>query len=192
VSAANPYAAPKARVEDPIDVEAAAAVRREHIAHETVVRAAGVIAIVGGLLVLAAYVWIAIFGMQAVSLRFVLFYQLVFPLLVVVGVCSIAAGAALLRLSRWGRVAALVLSCVGFLLAARSATFGFRVAPLGVLISACFLFVLLAPKGRRLFAADYTDVVVATPHVQYRTSSLLWVLLAIVVGTSVVFVAAGP
>lgn len=192
MSAANPYAAPKARVEDSIDLGAAEAERREHIAHETVVRAAGVIAIVGGLLVLAVRVWIAMFGMQAVSLRFVLFYELVFPLLVVVGVCSIATGVGLLRLSRWARIGALVLSCVGFLLAARSATFGFRVAPFGVLISACFLFVLLAPKGRRLFAPDYTDIVAATPHVEYRTSRLLWGMLAVVVGTSAVLIAAGP
>jgi hypothetical protein len=192
VPAASPYAAPKARLEDSIDVGSAEAVRREHIAHETVVRAIGVIAIVGGLLVVAARVGIVMFGMQAVSLRFVLFYQLVFPLLVVVGICSIATGVGLLRLSRWGRGAALVLYCVVVLLAARTATFGFKVAPLGGLIGACFLFVLWVPKGRRVFAPDYTDIVGATPHVQYRTSRLLWVILAVVLATSGVLIAAGP
>jgi hypothetical protein len=40
---------------------------------------------------------------------------------------------------------------------------------------------LLSAKGKRLFEPDYAGIVAATPHIQYRTSIVIWILLGIIV-----------
>jgi hypothetical protein len=40
---------------------------------------------------------------------------------------------------------------------------------------------LLSQKGRRIFQSDYFEIVDATPHIRYRTSILVWIVLAILI-----------
>jgi len=74
------------------------------------------------------------------------------------------------KLLPWARTTASVLAGIGLL--------GF---PLGTLINAYILYLLLSKKGKRIFEADYKAIIDATPHVKYRTSIVVWIVLGILV-----------
>jgi hypothetical protein len=88
----------------------------------------------------------------------------------VLGVVSVVVAWGVRRLRKWAAGASIVLSAISLL--------GF---PFGTLISAYILYLLLSAKGRRIFAADYADIVAATPHVKYRTSIAVWIALGAIV-----------
>ena len=171
-AAVNPYAAPAARVEDiPANPEAEA-IRRAHINHEASIKAVGLLyylGAVGG--TLAGLV--SLFGGagEAESMFTGLF-------LVAFGAGSLAAGWGVRALRPWGRIAGCVLSGLGLL--------GF---PIGTVINAYILYLYLSKKGRTIFSPEYKDVIAATPHVKYRTSIVVWIFLALVVGLVVLAVA---
>lgn len=164
----NPYAPPTARVDDVgvVDPEADA-IRNEYIKHEASVRSIGslylisaVFGAIGGLVVLVATASasqdaaaLAVMGVVYIALSAFLFF----------------VGRGVRRLERWARTAAIIFACIGLL--------GF---PLGTLINAYILYLMLSAKGKRIFEPDYAEIVAATPHIKYRTSLLVWILLAIV------------
>lgn len=84
------------------------------------------------------------------------------------GILLIATGRGVRRLQPWARTVAIVLSCIGLL-----------GVPLGTLIHGYFLYLLLSAKGKRIFEPDYAAIFAATPHVKYRTSIVVWILLGI-------------
>lgn len=162
----NPYAPPSARVADVINVAPEQEdIRREHIKHEASVRSIGFLYLFGGGLAVVA----ALFGLVALSGAET--SGLLIGLMVVylaLGILLIATGRGVRRLQPWARTIAIVLSCIGLL--------GF---PLGTLIHGYFLYLLLSAKGKRIFEPDYQAIVAATPHVKYKTSIVVWILLAI-------------
>ena len=165
---ANPYATPKAVVADAGAGLQAEAVRKEHIAREASVKAVGFLFILGGLLTLIAaaigllgptaaagdkgFVLAAGLGMGALSLAY------------------LVSGWGLRRLRAWARVPGIVLAVMGLL--------GF---PIGTLINAYILWLLLSRQGRMVLSADYAAVIEATPHIRYRTSIVAWVVLGLIV-----------
>ena len=62
--------------------------------------------------------------------------------------------------------------------------------PIGTLINGYILYLFLSKKGRTIFAPAYQDVIAATPHVKYRTSIVIWIFLALLVGL-ILFAAVG-
>jgi hypothetical protein len=52
---------------------------------------------------------------------------------------------------------------------------------LGTLINGYILYLLLSAKWEMVFSAEYRDIIDATPHIKYRTSILIWMLLGIIV-----------
>jgi hypothetical protein len=170
----NPYAPPKARVDD---VSGAASevetIRREHIKHEAAVRSIGTLYYIGGGLTLIAAFLFFLGGVgqpdvAAITLTIGALYLVLSAALLVV-----AYG--IRRLKRGARIAGIVLSILGLI--------GF---PIGTLINGYILYLLCSAKGRRIFAPDYAEIVAATPHIKYRTSIVVWIVLALVL----VFVAA--
>ena len=91
------------------------------------------------------------------------------------GALSIVVARGIRQLKPWARITSIVLSIVGLI--------GF---PVGTLINGYILYLLLAAKGRRIFAADYADIVAATPHIKTRSSIVVWIVL----GLLALFVAA--
>ena len=61
------------------------------------------------------------------------------------------------------------------------AGFGLLGFPIGTLINAYILYLFLSKKGRTIYSPEYQEVIAATPHVKYRTSIVVWILLALVV-----------
>jgi hypothetical protein len=90
--------------------------------------------------------------------------------MLVAGPATLLTGWGVRALQAWARKLGCVLSAVGLL--------GF---PTGTVINAYILYLYLSKKGRTVFSPAYKDVIAATPNVKYRTSIVVWILLALVV-----------
>ncbi len=162
--AINPYSAPTARLEDAGDTEAEA-IRKAHINHEAGLRSVGMLYYLGGALIMLASLMGSIgkaAGMAPVAMML---------LVAAVGAGQIAVGYGLRRLRSWARIPTIVFSVLGLI-----------AIPIGTLISIYVLWLLLAKKGRTLFSPEYQAVVARTPHVKYRTSIVVWIVLALFAG----------
>jgi len=167
----NPYAAPAARVEDAGGNPEAQAVRQAHISHEASIKAVGFLYYLGAAIAVifgvGSLAGMASGGEAAGLAAFMLAF----------GVAGLFVGWGVRGLRRWGQVAGCVLAVFGLL--------GF---PVGTLINGYILYLFLSKKGRTIFSPEYQDVIAATPHVRYRTSILVWIFLAIVLGLLVLAV----
>jgi hypothetical protein len=160
---ANPYAAPSARVEDVNAYPEAEAIRRAHINHEASIKAVGLLDYLGGILaMLAAGFLLSRSGQWDVAIGLFLF---------AFGVGLLFAGWGVRALRSWGRILGCVIAALGLL-----------EFPIGTLVNSYILFLLLSKKGRTVFSPAYREVIAATPHVKYRTSIVVWILLALLVG----------
>ena len=170
--AANPYSAPTARVED-TDAGEAETIRRTHLGHETSVRGAGGLYLLGGVLMtlggVAALVGGARGGAEAATVVFV----------IALGVLQLWAGLKVRALQRGGRIAG------GFL-----SGFGLLAFPIGTLINGYILWLFFSDKGRTVFSDAYKDVIAATPHVKAKTSIVVWIFLALLLGLLVLGIGA--
>ena len=90
-------------------------------------------------------------------------------LFLILGLGQIWVGTGLRRLKRWARVPTGILSGLGLL--------GF---PLGTLINGYILYLVFSRKGRMVFSDEYRAVIEQTPHIKYRTSIVVWILLGLV------------
>jgi len=163
-NAVNPYAAPAAPVDDVPANPEAEAIRRAHIGHEASIKAVGFLYYLGGVALTVGGVPLlgASRGPSGAAIAL---------LLIVAGVGQLFAGWGVRALRPWGRIVGCVLSAIGLI--------GF---PVGTLICAYILYLLLSKKGRTIFTPGYQDVIAATPHVKYRTSIVVWIVLALIVG----------
>jgi hypothetical protein len=161
-TAFNPYAAPTAPVEDVSANAQAEATRKAHISHEASIKAVGILYYLGGVLVTLAAAG-GLLGARDASIGLTL-------LLIGVGVGQFFAGWGVRALRKWGRTVGCILSAIGLI--------GF---PIGTLINGYILYLFLSKKGRTIFSPEYQEVIAATPHIKYRTSIVVWILLALVV-----------
>jgi hypothetical protein len=165
---ANPYMPPRAFVADVSGADSEAeAIRQEHIKHEASVRSIGTLYYVGAVLMLVGSV--ALIGsslyMSDTATAFGVGFGAVY---IVLGALSLFVGRGIRKLKSWARTTCIVLSFIGLL--------GF---PVGTIINGYILYLLLSEKGKRIFAPDYEEIVAATPHVKYRTSVVVWVVVGI-------------
>jgi hypothetical protein len=70
-----------------------------------------------------------------------------------------------------GKIPAIIVSAIGLL-----------AFPCGTLISAFALYLLLSPKGEMIYSPQYKEIVQATPHIRYKTSIIVWILLFLLLG----------
>src|SRR5262249_13254560 len=127
----------------------------------------------------ALFLAVAIMGIPSlvsddpVAIAFEIVFLLLLPL-------SIFMGRALRRLDRWVRVPAIVLSIPGLI------SF-----PLGTLINGYIIYLLACAKGKQVFSPEYQTIIRQTPHIKYKTSWIVIVLLVLVVGLILVGFIAG-
>lgn len=81
---------------------------------------------------------------------------------------SIKSLGGLRRLRPWTRTVATVLAAIGSLL-----------FPVGTIINAYVLYLLLSTKGSMVFSERYQEIIVVTPHIRYKTSPVIYVLLGL-------------
>ncbi len=165
----NPYAAPKAEIEQFEHDSEVEEIRRDHLNTEASIKAVGTLYILGCV--------ITLFGGAAVVLRWTHNANEIndpsfLPILAMLcfGVLQGFAGYALRHFRRWSRLASTVISVLGLL-----------AFPLGTFISGYILYLLWSKKGRTVFTAEYQDVIAATPHIKYKTSRLVWIVLGIII-----------
>ena len=178
----NPYAPPRAKVEDVVAPSTEAhAIRTEHIKREAEIRSIGSLYYIGG----------AVLGLAAFGLMFSPRPQVANPhapsgpallaICVVGAVASFFVGAAMRKLRPWARIVGIVFAAIGLL--------GF---PVGTVINVYILYLLLSEKGRRIFQSDYADIVAATPDVKYRMSIVtriaLGLLLVVLLAAAVLLI----
>ena len=187
----NPYAAPDAPIAggfvELTDVDSdAEQIRREHINHEASVRSIGSLHILGavfGVFAIIGMVTIAIVGNQGPTERLVFLGGAGFYLLTTA--LNIALGIGLRKLhvwARWTETALLALGLVGMLasVALQMATgsgaqIGGGLCAFAVigLIYGYILYLLLSAKGSMVFSERYKTIIARTPHIKYRTSLLV-------------------
>jgi hypothetical protein len=170
----NPYEAPLTfdnPVAEPGDAET---VRREHLKTEASVKSIGILYYLGGIaILLMAFRYLTTAGTkEAIPLAS---YGIA-GLLLALGIFQFIAGAAVRKFKPWSRIAVGILSGVGLIK-----------FPVGTLINGYILFLVFGKKGRMVFSAPYQDIIAATPHVKYKTSKWVWIIL----GTILALVAIG-
>ncbi len=172
----NPYAAPAAPYGtvpgSPADAER---VRRELIKHEAGIKSIGFLYLFGAVVVSLAGIGMLLAFLlggnaeAAVADSFGMVVGMTLAMIVFAGLYY-WLGIGLRRLDRRVRIVAIGLSIVGLL--------GF---PLGTLISAYFLYLLASEKGNRVLSPEYQQIVAATPHIRYKSTAVLIVLIALLV-----------
>jgi len=167
-AAVNPYAPPRAHVDDVAQFDSEAEeIRREHIKHEASIRSIGALYYLsGGLMCVLA---IGLFT-GAFATRTEPFMMGVAVAYVAIGVLMLFVARGVRTLRPWARTTTIVLAAIGLL--------GF---PVGTLINGYILYLMLSKKGKRIFEDDYKDIIEATPHVKHRTSIVVWIALGLLV-----------
>ncbi len=169
----NPYQAPKAEVREfmPGVSEAAVRIREEHISHEASVRSIGVLYYIGAAVLLFTSLFQIFLMIQRPD------GDIVVITVIFLGLSALYfwMGSAMRALKAKVRHVAGVFAVIGLL--------GF---PLGTLINGYILYLLYSKKGQMVFSEEYQEIRQATPHIKYKTSMIVWLLLILVI----VFIAA--
>lgn len=166
VSVANaPYCAackPLAlqRLKEGAATNAVEEIRKEHIKHEASVTSIGILYYLGG----AAMTVMGIFGMFAGGAEAIL----TSAFLLALGIGQFWVGTGLRRLKKWARIPTGILSGIGLL-----------AFPIGTLINAYILYLIFSQKGKMVFSDEYRAVIEQTPHIKYRTSIIVWIVLGL-------------
>ncbi len=157
-------------------------IRNENLSHEGMVQGVGVFFLISGTL---ALMLAAIFGAALVKgelpralperpdpdSRIVVTEEVAWVLLIVYGISApiaLTLGQSLRRLSNGARITAAILTIPGLL-----------GIPVGTLVAAIILYILLSPKGAYVCTSEYREVIEATPEIRYRTSPIIKVLVGI-------------
>lgn len=174
----NPFASPLAE-EAPVapsgDLAEAEAIRREHLSREASIKSVGVLYYLG-----AAISTIGVIGLLVSvitgppggeAMGFFLGAFVVYALIAAL-LWWIAPG--LRRLNP--KVRPWVIGLNALLLAL--SVIGLN--PIGALINGYIIWLMSGEKARTVFSPDYQDVIRATPHIKYKTSIVVWILLGLV------------
>ena len=97
--------------------------------------------------------------------------------LIVLGILGFWAGLGIRKLNPGARIVAGVLTGLSIVIA----LFGLPMSVVGLLINTYILNLLFSKKGAMVFSAPYKDIIAATPHVKYKTSIIVWIVLGIFV-----------
>lgn len=169
----NPYAPPVATVEEADVGGDAERIRREHLNVETNLKSFGLLQLFGGVVAVPGSMLLLV--MAAAGEELDAEGLLVAIALLVMGTLSLVSGFLLRKLSPSARVPATIVAVLGLLQ-----------VPVGTLINGWLLSLLHGPKGRRVLTDEYQQIILRTPHVKYRTSPVVWVVLALLIGALLV------
>lgn len=138
-------------------------IRKDHISHEASIKSVGLLYFLGSFFLVLVGVVLMFAPQDALP-------RLMGVAFVLVGGVQFWTGMGLRKLTPWSRIVAGVLSGIGLM------AFG-----LGTIINAYILYLLLSKKGSMVFSDRYKQVIARTPHVKYKTSIIVWILLGLLV-----------
>ncbi|MFM7132397.1 MAG: hypothetical protein ACKO0V_23865 [bacterium] len=174
----NPYAAPESDLAGAVyvatGVDDAEQIRNQHISAEASVRAIGTLDIIGAILLVIASVGIIIGGVSAEegqdkggAIGLGCFY-------LGFGILSFLVGLGLRRLKNWARITSAILCIPGI------------VSPITWLI----LYYLLNKKAVFVCTPEYAQIREMTPHIKYKSSIIVKVLLGLLLVVFLLIMAA--
>jgi hypothetical protein len=142
-------------------------IRRQYLSHEASVKSMGTLYFLGSIILTIS----GVMNLLTISSKSGGIFGVVMAALFL-GLAALQfwLGRGLRRLDGGVRIVAIVFAAIGLL--------GF---PIGTLISGYFLYLLVSQKGQMVFSPQYQDIIAATPHVKYKTSVVVWILLGLVV-----------
>jgi hypothetical protein len=173
----NPYASPAAGNSVDAPLTDAEAIRTRLLSHEASVKSIGALYMIGAILMVLGGISLGV--MLVVGLVGVTdnagstpasFFAVLCFFYLGLGILQGATAMGIRKLQNWARYVAVVFSVIGLL--------GF---PIGTIISAYFLYLLLSQKGTRVFSDEYKEIIAATPHIKYKTSIIVIILLILLV-----------
>jgi hypothetical protein len=160
----NPYQPPQAEVLGTSNVSDAEMIRKAHINHEASVKSIGTLYYLGGMLCIAV-------GLSAVVGRDTQPAPAaaigVATVFVLIALAQFWIGSGLRKLKPASRIPAAVLTGIGLL-----------AFPVGTLINAYFMYLLLCKKGKMVLSNEYKQIIAETPHIKYK-SIVPWVILGL-------------
>ena len=167
----NPYASPAAVNYVDAPLTDAGAIRKRHLSHEASVKSIGSLYMLGAILMvlsggvmlvvtLVGVAWTAAPVESAImAIMWCCFY-------LGLGILQGATAMGLRKLQKRARSVVVVFSVIGLI-----------AIPIGTIISAYFLYLLLSQKGKMVFSEEYQQIIAATPHIKYKTSIIVVILL---------------
>jgi hypothetical protein len=165
---ANPYAAPVTTVAGEIPLlDDPVGIRTAHINHEASVKSVGTLYFLGGIIL---GFW-TLFNAYALITGHEYAKESAWSLvacLALVTALQLWLGVGLRKLKKSARGIAAILSAIGLI-----------GVPLGTVISAYILYLLMSRKGKTVFSPEYRQVIEATPDIKYKTSKVMWAVLMI-------------
>ena len=165
----NPYAPAVISSGDPTVGSRSEQIRKQHLSHEASVKSIGILYILGGL---AGIGFGIMFIVQA--LDGTLPGEAVMITLIVGIVCLLLSAFQLMvavglrKLAPWVKIPGMILAGIGLL--------GF---PVGTLINGYILYLLASAKGTMVLSPEYKKIIAETPHIKYKTSIVIWILLGL-------------
>lgn len=161
---ANPYAAPQVETVPVIEGDRgdALSIRRAHLRHEAGLRSLGALWLFGG----AVMVIMSLYLLTADEVG-----ALVSLTALVLGAGFLVCANDVRQLKPRARVTGSIL-----------ATLSLFNVPMGTLIGLYAFHLLHSEKGRVVLDADYARIRELTPDVKHRTSIIVWIALALLVG----------
>jgi hypothetical protein len=195
----NPYAPPTTAIGDePLevipegDLAAAEAMRRQYLGHEASVRSIGSLYLLGAILGFLGAFFIFIGALTTIPRGDAAASGVMFGLAVgylLASSLNLALGIGLRRLKTWARWTAVVLISLSLLWVLLGIGFVMVINQPGVaivyaiaaLIPGYILYLLISSKGSVVFSPEYRAVINQTPHIKYKTSLLVKVLLGLFV-----------
>lgn len=167
-----------------VDLSQAELIRTSHLSHEANIQSVGCLYLLLGVLA-------ALSGLSYVVLGIAMLNNMIPSMggqpqteVIVAGAMQIGFGVVTLAVSclafysgrtmqtlnAGGKIAAIIMSILGL--------FGFGCP----CISVFALYLLLSSKGEMVYSPQYKEIVQATPHIRYKTSMIVWILLFILLG----------
>ncbi len=176
----DPYTPPTANLTNlDDDVVQATAIRKEHINRETEIKSVGGIYYLVGILAIPGSLagMVSMFG-EGGRVNTLVFGYMILSLFI--GVAVIFIGHGLRALRSWVKVPTGILSAIGLL-----------AFPFGRLINGYILYLIFSKKGKMVFSEEYKEAILKTPDVAYKTSIIVWIFLALLLGFIVLAIISG-
>ena len=162
----NPYQSPV--TESPVNdlpVSNSEIIRKEHLSHEASIKSIGVLYWLSGLfLLLMGIGQISNVARDVSPLEGIV----VMGFLILLGCFQFWMGFGIRKIKKWIKIPLIIFSVIGLL--------GF---PAGTLINIYILFLVLGKKGKMVFSDEYKEIIRETPHVKYKTSKAMWIILGL-------------
>jgi len=141
-------------------------IRRKYLNHEACVKSIGTLYVIGSLLLLIA----GTVGFIADTKSTPEARLAAAAFLISLSLFQLWVAGGLKKLASWTKIPVGVLSGIGLL-----------AFPLGTVINAYILYLVFSQKGQIVLSQEYKRIIALTPHIKYRTSIAVWILLGILV-----------